>query len=106
MTVLSPNNVTVTWNEVDLINQNGNITTYEVRYTPMNNFGNPIVPVQVNVTAPDQELGIFGLEAYVNYSISVRAYTGQGGGEFSDEVVVLTNEDSEYKWFTVSVLIC
>jgi len=93
--VLSPNNITVNWNEVDLIDQNGLITLYEVEYIAMDNFEDPIVAVRVNVTAPNQVFEIFGLEAYVNYSIAVRAFTSQGGGEFSDQVIVLTDEDSE-----------
>ena len=35
------------------------------------------------------------LQEYVNYTISVRAYTNAGAGPYSDPVTVLTNEDGE-----------
>ena len=34
-----------------------------------------------------------GLEEFVEYNISVRAYTSQGPGPFSDNITQLTQED-------------
>ena len=35
------------------------------------------------------------LQEYVNYTISVRAYTNAGAGPYSDPETVLTNEDGK-----------
>ncbi len=95
MTVTFPNNITVVWDEVTEINQNGIITLYEVQYTPSDNFGAPIISLTLNVSSPMQTLDILGLQAYVNYSISVRAYTSAGPGPYSNPQVALTDQDGE-----------
>ena len=41
-------------------------------------------------------VNLTGLEEYVNYTISVRAYTSVGAGSYSDGVTVLTFEDGRY----------
>ena len=90
------------WEEVVPIDQNGVITMYQVLYQPLETFGGTIGPLTVNVTELTADLT--DLEEYVNYTISVRAYTSAGEGPYSDGVRVLTNEDSElghYKTWTV-----
>ena len=37
-----------------------------------------------------------GLEEFVEYNISVRAYTSQGPGPFSDDVTQMTQEDGMF----------
>ena len=81
------------WDEVDLIDQNGVITMYEVMYTPLEDFGGAIMTRSTNVT--ELSLLLTDLEEYANYTISVRAYTSVGAGPYSDPVIVLTNEDSK-----------
>ena len=92
--VTSPRNITVIWEEVVPIDQNGVITMYQVLYQPLETFGGAIGPLTVNVTELTADLA--DLEEYVNYTISVRAYTSAGEGPYSDGVTELTYEDSEF----------
>ena len=81
------------WDEVLPIDQNGVITMYEVMYTPLEDFG---VTILANTTIiPEQSTVLQNLQEYVNYSISVRAFTGIGMGPFSSTLIVLTLEDGE-----------
>ena len=82
------------WEEVVPIDQNGVITMYQVLYQPLETFGGAIGPLTVNVTELTADLT--DLEEYVNYTISVRAYTSAGEGPYSDGVVELTFEDSKF----------
>ena len=81
------------WDEVAPIDQNGVITMYEVMYTPLEDFDGAIMTRTTNVT--DYSVLLMHLEEYVNYTISVRAYTSAGAGKYSDPLIVLTNEDGE-----------
>ena len=81
------------WDEVIPIDQNGVITMYEVMYTPLEDFEGAIMTRTTNVT--DISVLLTDLEEYVNYTISVRAYTSAGAGNYSDPVTVLTNEDGK-----------
>ena len=85
----------VTWDSVPAIDQNGVITEYEVMYEPLETFGGNISTQRMNVTAPKMSVTLNGLEEFVNYSISVRAYTIIGPGPYSDGVMARTNEDGE-----------
>ena len=91
---ISPRNITVMWEEVVPIDQNGVITMYQVLYQPLETFGGAIGPLTVNVTELTADLT--DLEEYVNYTISVRAYTSAGEGPYSDGVIELTYEDSKF----------
>ena len=82
------------WDEVVRIDQNGVITMYEVMYTPLEDFDGTIMTKTTNVT--DLSVLLTDLEEYVNYTISVRAFTSAGAGNYSDPVTVLTNEDGKY----------
>ena len=74
------------------IDQNGVITMYQVLYhQPQETFEGRIGTETVNVTGLAATLT--GLQEYVEYSISVRAYTSVGAGPYSDGVVERTNED-------------
>ena len=81
------------WDEVVPIDQNGVITMYEVMYTPLEDFGGGVMTRTTNVTA--LSLLLMDLEEYVNYTISVRAYTSAGAGNYSDLLIILTNEDGK-----------
>ena len=99
----SPDNVTasasssttieVTWDIVPPIHQNGIITMYEVLYQPLETFDGAIVTQTMNVT--EMSANLIDLEEFVNYNISVRAYTSEGPGPYSEEVTVMTQEDSK-----------
>ena len=90
---ISPTQVNVTWGDVPLTDQNGIIITYEVEYIPLENFDGAIGKNTSNVSA--LSVTLMRLQEYVNYTISVRAYTSAGAGPYSDPVTVLTNEDGE-----------
>ena len=80
----------VTWDVVPPIDQNGVITVYEVLYEPMETFSGAIGPLTVNVTKRSSLLT--GLQEYVEYTISVRAYTSEGEGPYSVGVIERTLE--------------
>lgn len=84
----------VSWGEVPSSDQNGLIIDYEVLIEPMVTFDDMIMEQRINST--DQfSVNITGLQEFVNYSISVRAYTIVGPGNYSDVIVRMTLEDGE-----------
>ena len=92
-TAVSPTEIEVSWEEVPPINQNGIITTYEVRYIPEASFQDQISTNSVNITNTSILTTILtGLEEYVEYNISVRAFTSEGPGPYSPDVVEITDE--------------
>ena len=93
--VTSSTSIMVTWNAVSLIDQNGIITEYEVQYVPLETFGNTIGIEMVNTSAMSYLLS--NLEEFVNYNISVRAYTVEGRGPYSDPIMTQTFEDGKIK---------
>ena len=92
--VTSATSITVMWEEVPPIDQNGVITMYEVLYVPLETFHGAIGPLSVNVTGC--VTNVMNLQEYVNYNISVRAYTSVGTGPYSEEVTIMTDEDSKF----------
>ena len=91
----SSTSIMVTWGPVPFRDQNGIITEYEVMYEPLETFGGSISTLTVNVSDPDLSTLLMELQEFVNYSISVRAYTIIGPGPYSDEEMARTNEDGE-----------
>ena len=87
----SPTSVEVMWNEVPAIDQNGIITMYEVMYTPLNTFGGQISANTTNVSGSKLMVTLSYLQEFVNYSISVRAYTTAGQGPEST-IIELTQQ--------------
>ena len=81
----SSTTIAVMWEEVPPIDQNGVITMYEVMYTPLETFGGTLQSNTTTVSEPEE---------YVNYTISVRAYTSVGMGPYSEDVTILTEEES------------
>ena len=104
-TVMSSTEIMVSWEEVPAINQNGEITTYEIQYAPLETFERQISTDTVNTSGSESGSGSgsgsvlmmvsTGLEEYVEYNISVRAYTSAGPGPYSDPVTERTSEDSK-----------
>ena len=70
------------------IDQNGIIIMYEVFFEPLETFD---LPSTINTTA--FEVVATDLRAYVNYNISVRAYTSVGSGPYSDPISTRTLEE-------------
>ena len=63
---------------------------YEVQYDPLETFKGQISTETVNITACTL---LTGLEEYVEYNISVRAYTSVGPGPYSRRVTERTLTD-------------
>ena len=80
----------MTWDIVPEIDQNGVITVYEVLYVPLETFDGAIGPLSVNVT--QRMTTLTDLQEYVNYTISVRAYTSVGAGPYSNGIIQITNQ--------------
>ena len=85
----------MSWEEVPAIDQNGIIIMYQVQYEPLQTFGVLLIQT-VNITAPATMMNLTDLEEYVEYNITVRAYTSVGPGPYSDPPITeRTEEDGE-----------
>ena len=91
-TAFSSTQITVTWDEVPAIDQNGIIVIYEVRFDPLQ-LTDVLMTEYRNTT--DMSVVLTGLQEYVDYNISVRAYTSVGPGPLSEDVTERTFEDRE-----------
>ena len=98
-TDLSSTKITVSWVEVPAIYQNGEITLYEVLFVPLETFGGQITSDTVNTSDGSVLMMVLtGLEEYVEYNISLRAYTSAGPGPFSDRITARTETASKRKY--------
>ena len=86
--------INVRWEEVPSIDRNGIIVVYEVCYQSLETFSGTIMKKVVNVS--ELFLELTDLEEFVEYNISVRAYTSQGPGPFSDNITQMTQEDGMF----------
>ena len=89
-TAISSTEIEVYWEEVPAINENGIITIYEVEYLPLHISERQITSDSINTAFFNTTLT--GLQEYVEYNISVRAYTSVGPGPYSDPVTERTFE--------------
>ena len=87
-TAASSTGIEVSWDEVTAIDQNGVITMYEIQFVPLETF-------EGQISTANGSLLLTGLEEYVEYNISVRAYTSAGPGPYSAGVVERTDTDGE-----------
>ena len=83
-TTISSTEILVSWDEIPAIDQNGIIILYEVQYDPLMTFGGQLMTMAMNTSNTSIVLG--RLQEYVEYNISVRAYTSVGPGPFSPTV--------------------
>ncbi len=89
--------IAVKWSEVPPIDQNGIIISYEVKYEPLETFGGLLGTKYVNTTdGAILETVLDSLQEYVEYNVSVRAYTDVGAGPFSPEVTQSTLENGKF----------
>ena len=79
------------WEEVPEIDRNGIITFYEVRIDPAQ-FQDVSY---TNVSGSELVLVVGGLEEFVEYSFTIRAYTIVGHGPFSVVTINTTNQAGE-----------
>ena len=89
-TVVSSTEIMVTWDIVPEMDQNGVITMYEVLYVPLETFD---VTMTATVLSPNTSVTLTGLEEYVFYNISVRAFTNAGSSDYSTVLQRRTFED-------------
>ena len=89
--VESSTTIRVLWEEVPAIDRNGEITEYEVQYEPLETFGDQIATSTVNTSM--LSILLTDLQEFVDYNISVGAYTSAGPGPYSDPVTEMTDTD-------------
>ena len=94
-TATSSRSISVAWENVLEIDQNGIVTMYEVLYQPLETFDGAIMTQTMIVMSPDTSLTLMNLEEYVIYNISVRAYTSVGPGVYSEGTEERTIEDGK-----------
>ena len=87
---VSSTEIAVSWNEVPEIGRNGIIIQYEVQYEPLMVFSDALTTNTSNTSALLRDL----LE-YIEYNITVRAYTSIGPGPLSPGVTNRTFEDGK-----------
>ena len=88
--VVSSTNISMEWKAVNEIDENGIIIAYEITYTPLKTFGGAIGENKMNISGIFLSAVVEGLEEFVNYNLSVLAYTAVGGGPSSDKTTVVT----------------
>ena len=94
-TAVSPTTIMVTWDMVPPIDQNGVITMYEVLYEPLETFNGSTMSNTTTVDGMTLTAMLTDLEEFVDYNISVRAYTSAGEGHYSVGDIEITNEDGK-----------
>ena len=100
-TALSSTEIEVSWEQVPAIDQNGEITLYEVQYEPLMRFEGQILINSTNTTRLN--ITLTGLEEYVEYNITVRAYTSEGPGPYSDPPVTERTLEDGMDIFDISL---
>ena len=93
--VLSSTSIMVAWEELPSIDQNGIIITYEVLLEPVEALGGMIMEQQF-INSTGLSVNLANLQEFVNYSISVRAYTVVGPGNYGNAIVRMTLEDGKF----------
>ena len=86
----SSTSISVSWEEVQAELRNGIITGYTIRYQSLTENDNGVVEAGPN----DRQANLTGLKKFVEYNISVIAFTVKGGGP-PNFTVVRTDQDSK-----------
>ena len=86
----SSTSISVSWEEVQAELQNGIITGYTIKYQSLTENDNGVVQAGPN----DRQANLTGLKEFVEYNISVIAFTVKGGGP-PNFTVVRTDQDSK-----------
>ena len=69
---------------------------YEILYEPLETFDGAIHSLTKTVPGTETLTVLTDLEEFVNYRISVRAYTSVGAGPYSGTMTDMTGEHCEY----------
>ena len=94
----SSTSILVEWREVPPADQNGVILTYTISYQSLTQ--NDIRSKTVASTT--KILNLTGLKKFVYYNITLFASTVKGKGKASDPILVITDQDSEWYFFSLS----
>ena len=84
---VSSSSITLTWNDLPCIDQNGPLLGYVIEYTPDGGMASTTL-----LTGDNQ---LTGLAACTNYAMSIAAQNDAGTGEFSSPLSVITNGTGE-----------
>jgi len=87
---VSSTEIAVSWNEVPVIGRNGIIIQYTVQYEPLMILSGALTMNTSNTSALLRDL-----QEYIEYNITVRAYTSVGPGPLSPGVTNRTFEDGK-----------
>ena len=79
--------ILVQWEQVPEVQRNGEITFYEILVNPAQ-FQSVSY---MNVSSPMLMVMVTGLEEYVEYTFTIRAYTSAGLGPFSNSTTTRTD---------------
>ena len=90
----SSTNISVSWEAVQADLRNGIITGYNITYQSLTENDNGFVPAGPN----DRQANLTGLKEFVDYNISVVAFTVKGGGP-PNFTVVRTDQDRKLIFF-------
>ena len=96
----SSTSISVSWDEVQAELQNGIITGYNITYQSLTENDNGFVQASLN----DRQANVTGLKEFVEYSISVVAFTVKGDGP-PFVFIVRTDQDSKSYNTFFSILI-
>ena len=96
----SSTSISVSWDEVQAELQNGIITSYNITYQSLTENDNGFVQASLN----DRQANVTGLKEFVEYSISVVAFTVKGDGP-PFVFIVRTDQDSKSYNTFFSILI-
>ena len=91
MTNITSTVIVLMWEEVPVMERNGIIVQYEIRYQH-STFDSERLQT-MTVAASNLTASITGLEEYVRYSIEIRAFTDIGPGPYSNTVNTTTLQD-------------
>ena len=80
--------VSVSWNTIECIEQNGAITNYTVVFQEQ---GGAVIPGEVNVM--DRTFTASGLTPHTNYTFRVAGINSNGTGPYMNTIVILTDEE-------------
>ena len=91
--IVSSTEIRALWDEVAEIDRNGLIIEFEVMYEPLMTFD---MLSTLTIATTNLSINLIDLEEYVEYNISVRAFTSIGPGPYSVGIVVRTFENGKY----------
>ena len=87
-----PASLIVSWQPPLAVDRNGMITDYIINYTRVEDGD----MTSIDVSSGTTETTIPGLTAYVMYSVIVAAVNVNGTGKFSDPIMQLSGQNSEF----------